>query len=257
MQNNTFSGGFVGRNLITLTSVPSTNDYLKEELSKSTPLTEGTVILAVHQTAGRGQMGAIWVSEPGQNLTFSLLLNPVSTAPSHQFAITIVVSLALIEFLQRLLPDHLVQVKWPNDIYVEGRKIAGILIENIISGRRWKHSIIGVGLNVNQTVFPEGIREKVTSMRLLTGEEYELTDLLAKLCAAIESNYEGMELSATPWLLGQYVKNLYRYNEEATYLIDGVPVRGKIVGVTVHGRLQLDFNGHVVDFGIREVEFSH
>lgn len=255
MQNNTFSGGFVGRNLLTLPSVPSTNDYLKEGLSNSTPFPEGTVIMAVHQTAGKGQQGATWESEPGQNLTFSLLLNPVSTAPSHQFAITVVVSLALVEFLEKLMPDHIVQVKWPNDIYVDGKKIAGILIENIISGRRWKHAIIGIGLNVNQISFPETIREKVTSMRLTTGKEFVLTELLAGLCAAIESNYEGMEQSATPWLLGQYVKKLYRYNEEATYLIDGVPVRGKITGVTMQGRLQLDFNGHVVDFGIKEVQF--
>lgn len=256
MQNNTFSGGFVGRNLIRLDSVPSTNDYLKERLSKSTPFPEGTVIMAVHQTAGKGQQGATWESEPGKNLTFSLLLNPVSTAPSHQFALTVVVSLALVEFLEKLLPGQQVQIKWPNDIYVGGRKIAGILIENSISGRRWKHAVIGIGLNVNQINFPAAFRKRVTSLQLLTGQEYHLDELLAGLCAAIETNYEGMELSATPWLLGQYVKKLYRYNEPATYLIDGVPVPGKIAGVTLQGRLQLDFNGHIVDFGIKEVEFG-
>ncbi len=256
MQNNTFSGGFVGRNLITLPSVPSTNDYLKERLSKSAPFPEGTVIMAVHQFAGKGQQGAIWESEAGKNLTFSLLLNPVSTAPGHQFALTVVVSLALVEFLEKLLPGHQVQIKWPNDIYVDGRKIAGILIENILSGRRWKHAIIGIGMNVNQTVFPEAISDRITSLRLLTGEEYVLTDLLTGICAAIESNYEGLELSATSWLLGQYVKKLYRYDQEAVYLLDGVPVSGKISGVTMQGRLQLDFNGHVVDFGIKEVQFT-
>src|SRR5690606_25093723 len=126
--------------------------YLKNELSKSTPLHEGTVIMAVDQYAGKGQQGTVWQSEPGKNLTFSLLLTPFFLSPKHQFRLTVAVSVALVRALATLLGER-VAIKWPNDLYVGDRKIGGMLIENILQGPRWKSAIIGIGLNVNQTVF--------------------------------------------------------------------------------------------------------
>lgn len=257
MQKNTFSGGFVGRNLITLPSITSTNDYLKEKLANSAPLPEGTVIMAVHQTQGKGQQGAQWFSEPGENLTFSLLLSPKSIQPVHQFALTVAISLALVECLTELLPQsHIVKIKWPNDIYVDGRKIAGILIENMLMGKHWKHAIIGIGLNVNQTKFPEFVREKATSLKMLTGEHFDLMEIFQHLCQRIEVNYEGLESAADAVLFGQYVNKLYRLNETTEFFIDGVKVNGKIVGVSPYGKLKVDFNNdHVVEFGIKEIAF--
>jgi BirA family biotin operon repressor/biotin-[acetyl-CoA-carboxylase] ligase len=257
LQKNTFSDGFVGRNLITLPTVASTNDYLKEKLANSAPLPEGTVIMAVHQTQGRGQQGAEWTSAPGENLTFSLLLDPKTIQPVHQFALTVSISLAMVECLEDLLPQsHTVKIKWPNDIYVDGRKIAGILIENILAGKHWKHAIIGIGLNVNQTEFPESVREKATSLKLITGQHYELMEIFQPLCHRIEENFEGLESAADPVLFGQYVNKLYRLNETAEFLIDGVKVNGKIVGVTPYGKLKVDFNNnHMVEFGIKEIAF--
>src|SRR5690606_30129759 len=114
LQSNTILGLFVGQNVITLPVVDSTNEYLKKELSKSTPFTEGTVIMAVHQAAGRGQKGSVWHSEDGKNLTFSILLTPSFLKPAHQFRLTVAISLAVAKWLTTLLQLP-IRIKWPND----------------------------------------------------------------------------------------------------------------------------------------------
>ncbi|MHB1178435.1 MAG: biotin--[acetyl-CoA-carboxylase] ligase, partial [Daejeonella sp.] len=116
MQNNTFSGLFVGQNLIKLKEVSSTNSFLKDALSKSTPLLEGTVIMADKQFAGRGQTNNVWMSEPGQNLTFSILLNPSFLQIDKQFELNKAISLALNDVLRNYTGDQAL-IKWPNDAY--------------------------------------------------------------------------------------------------------------------------------------------
>src|SRR5690606_4492328 len=107
-------------------------------------LAEGTVIMAVDQYAGKGQKGTSWQSEPGKNLTFSLLLTPAFLDPKNQFSLTVAMSLAVARWLESLLRAA-VTIKWPNDIYVSDRKIGGILIENILKGNIWKSAIVGIG----------------------------------------------------------------------------------------------------------------
>ena len=141
MQNNTFSGLFIGRNLITLKEVDSTNTFLKDALSKSTPLLDGSVIMADRQLAGRGQSGNSWISEAGKNLTFSVLLNPVFLAIERQFDLNMAVSLALNDFFNKY-KIQAATIKWPNDSYINNKKVAGILIENILQGNKIKHEAI-------------------------------------------------------------------------------------------------------------------
>lgn len=255
MQHNTFFGGFIGQNLITLATTPSTNDYLKKELAKSTPVPEGTVIMAVEQSAGKGQKGAVWVSERGMNLTCSILLKPTFLNPVDQFSLTVMVSLAIVDFLAPWTKGHEVSVKWPNDIYVGNRKIGGILIENVMQGRHWKYAILGIGLNINQTVFPNPFRHRATSLRLLTGDVPGPAELLPALCASIEKYYEALRRGEKEQQAHHYKQLLYRLDEEAAYLVDGVQVWGKIRGVGPQGRLLVDFGGHLTDFGIRDIVF--
>lgn len=254
MQSNTFSGLFEGQNVITLQRIPSTNEYLKKELSKSTPLAEGTVIMAVDQYAGKGQKGTSWQSEPGKNLTFSLLLTPAFLDPKNQFSLTVAMSLAVARWLESLLRAA-VTIKWPNDIYVSDRKIGGILIENILKGNIWKSAIVGIGINVNQTDFPDGIRERTTSVRQILHRDCQIPELLAELCTYIEREYFALKEGGYEAQLAQYTQHLYRIGELHPFLIDGVKVDGILIGVTETGRLQLDFNGHVVDFDIKEIAF--
>ena len=161
MQNNTFSTLFVGQNLIKLSSVDSTNNFLKSLVSNSEPLPEGTVIMADDQYAGRGQQNNIWKAEPGKNLTFSVLLKPTFLPLSQQFLLNMVVSTAINNALSHFLSDGL-SVKWPNDIYFRDQKIGGVLIENTIVGNDIKTAIIGIGINVNQQHFEAELTVKAT-----------------------------------------------------------------------------------------------
>ena len=131
MQNNTFSGLFVGHNLITLNEVDSTNTFLKDAVSKSTPLLDGTVIMAEKQFAGRGQAENSWQTEPGKNLTFSILLKPGFLSVDKQFELNKAISIALNDVLIKYIPDSAF-IKWPNDLYIRTKKIGGMLIENLL-----------------------------------------------------------------------------------------------------------------------------
>jgi len=254
LQSNTFSGLFDGRNVITLQRVPSTNEYLKDELSKSTPLREGTVIMAVEQYAGRGQQGTAWQSEPGKNLTFSVLLMPSFLDPKYQFRLTVAISIALAQWLELLLHTP-VTIKWPNDIYVGDRKIGGILIENILQGKVWKSAVVGIGINVNQTEFSPSIGAHTASVKQILHSDCELTELLTDLCGHIERSYRGLKSGIYDAQLAFYTQHLYRRGALHPFLVEGVRVSGVLSGVTESGRLQVDFNGHLVDFDIKEITF--
>jgi len=254
LQSNTFSGLFEGQNVITLQQIPSTNEYLKEALSKSTPLPEGTVIMAVDQHDGRGQKGTVWQSEPGKNLTFSLLLTPGFLDPKQQFVLTAAISLAVSRWLESLTNTD-IKIKWPNDIYVADRKIGGILIENILKGKTWKSAVVGIGINVNQTVFPADIRERTISVKQILHKDCQISSLLGDLCKHIEREYFALKAGRFDALLGDYKQRLYRLGELRPYLVDGINVSGVLRGITETGRLQIDFNGHLVDFDIKEIAF--
>ena len=137
--------------IIKLDATGSTNDYLRSILSAKT-LEDYTVVIAENQFAGRGQRGNSWVSEPGKNLTFSFLKRNLTLNPQNHFILNMGVSLALHDALSAIGVPGLT-IKWPNDIMSGNSKICGILIENLISGAQIRHSIIGIGLNVNQTNF--------------------------------------------------------------------------------------------------------
>lgn len=253
MQSNTFSGLFVGQKIITLKRVTSTNDFLKKELSKSTPLLEGTAIMAEEQYAGRGQAGNQWFAEPGKNLTFSVLLNPTFLKPEEQFGLNMVVSNAVCKVLQAILPAK-VSIKWPNDILVEGRKIGGILIENILQGSVFKHSIVGIGINVNQEMFPNEVKN-VTSIKQILQDTYSKQKLLYDICQSIGQQYAQLKANQMESLKAFYLCNLFAVEELRLFEVDGVRVKGRIVDVTPWGRLVLDFEGYRADFGFKEIAF--
>lgn len=252
MQSNTFSSFLNGQNFITLKSISSTNNYLKEELSKSTPFSEGTVIMAEEQFGGRGQSGNIWLSEPGKNLTFSILLKPSFLSPPQQFNINIAICVAIYEALYPLLGEELA-IKWPNDIYVGDRKLGGILIENILQGNEWKESIVGIGINVNQEDF-SGLKN-ACSIKELLHREYILTDLLYDLCKSIEKCYFQLKNQGIADLQLVYKKALYGLNKVRMFNLEGVSVEGKIIDVADNGQLIVDFNGHSARFNFKEIEF--
>ncbi len=210
--------------------------------------------MAVDQHDGRGQKGTVWQSEPGKNLTFSLLLMPAFLDPKQQFVLTAAISLAVVRWLEALTGVE-VKIKWPNDVYVGDRKIGGILIENILKGKTWKSAVVGIGINVNQTAFPAGIQRHTTSVKQILHRDCQVSDLLTDLCKYIEQEYVALKSGHLDRVLADYQQRLYRRGELHAYLVDGIDVSGVLRGVTGTGRLQIDFNGHLVDFDIKEIAF--
>lgn len=253
MQSNDFSEIIIGHNRIILERVASTNDYLKAELSKSKPFPEGTVIMAVEQYQGRGQVGTGWQSEKGKNLTASILLCPSFLSPSQQFDLNIVICLGIQQALSAILSES-VHIKWPNDIYVNNKKLGGILIENVLQGNSWKYAIIGIGLNVNQSEFPPGLTRASSLIKLLH-ESYSIEKLLSEICNHIDYHYSQLKLGMQPVQKRHYCKHLFGMNEKRMFKVDGVLVEGTIVDVDEIGQLVVDINGHLAKFGFKEIEY--
>lgn len=254
MQNNTFSTLFIGQNIIKLSSVDSTNNYLKVLLSKSEPLPDGTVIMAEEQYAGRGQQQNSWYAEPGQNLTFSLLLKPSFLALKNQFSLNMAISIALNTALLPLLGQG-VSIKWPNDIYYKDQKLGGILIENIISGQSFKSSIIGIGLNVNQQHFQPELKDRATSIYQILHKDVNLDELLAVICSQIESQYLKLKSNTNLLLRDEYLKRLYRFGCPSNFRHNGQVFEGSITGLTELGMLVIESGGKEQAYNFKEVEF--
>jgi len=253
LQNNTFSGLFVGHNLITLKDVDSTNTFLKDAVSKSTPLMDGTVIMADRQFAGRGQSANSWQSEAGKNLTFSILLNPSFLAVESQFDLNKAISIALNDVLRNHVGAG-VYIKWPNDIYINTKKVGGILIENIIQGTKIKHAIIGIGLNVNQVNFADNLNN-ATSLKQELHRDYHLMGLLGEICSSIEARYLQLKSGSLKKINEEYLNRLYLKGEIASFKFNGSIEKGKIIGITEIGQLVLETGGKIKYFNNKEIEF--
>jgi BirA family transcriptional regulator, biotin operon repressor / biotin---[acetyl-CoA-carboxylase] ligase len=252
LQNNTFSGLIVGQKIVVLKRIDSTNDYLKRELAKSTPFPEGTVIMAEEQYSGRGQVENKWLSPPGLNLTFSVLLMPQTISPENQFDLNIAVSLSVNDVLRHIVGRE-VKIKWPNDIYYREKKIGGILIENALFGRTWKSAIVGIGLNVNQTEFDPSLKH-VSSLRAIINAPLDKSVVLTQLCKALDKRYKDIDLEKDSQR-AEYAANLLGINEVRRFIIAGQEVWGIIKGVDDFGRLVLKVENELMTLSFKELSF--
>lgn len=208
--------------------------------------------MAENQYEGRGQLHNTWLSESGKNLTFSVLLSPGFLQIAQQFELNKAISLAVVDVLSPLLGPN-VRIKWPNDILVDNQKIAGILIENIVQGSRWKHAVIGIGLNVNQTDFPEGLN--ATSVRNILQRDCDLNQLLADLCRAIEVRYLALKSRKFERIHQEYLNCLYKFEDSCRFKIGEAQKNGRIIGVSNIGLVQIDFGDEIQEFGFKEIAF--
>ncbi len=245
---------FVGKVLYRFPSLDSTNRYAQELIAKSGPI-EGTAILTYHQTAGRGQIGSKWEGEPGKNIAFSLILYPRFLPGQRQFLLSQAVALAARELLADYL-DKAVKIKWPNDIYVDGGKMAGILIQNTLSGRHFAASVVGLGINVNQTVFPSGLPNP-TSLSLESGRTHDLDELVVDLCYRLEGRYLQLRRGEEAAIEAAYRQHLYRYGEKTVFRRPGGEVfSGSIAGVTQQGQLLIESAGQTQPFDLKTVAYQ-
>lgn len=245
---------FIGQSLLKLRTVDSTNKYA-QELLKTSPVHEGTIVSSDVQTNGRGQRGNEWKSESYKNLTISIVLYPSFLSADEHFYLNKAVTVGIQRFLKDKVFDD-VKIKWPNDVYVNDLKIGGVLIENTLKGRRIGSSVVGIGLNVNQEIF-HGSLLNPTSMKLETGQFFNLDFCLEELAGCIETAYLKIR-NNTKALDEEYLNTLYKLNEYENYLVENEKLQLKITGVDSYGKLiTKDQNGQSRSFDFKEIQFIH
>jgi BirA family biotin operon repressor/biotin-[acetyl-CoA-carboxylase] ligase len=222
-------------------------------LSKNNPC-EGTVITTENQVEGRGQIGSKWESEAGKNIILSIILRPNFLPAREQFLLNQAITLGVVNFIQYYITTG-VKIKWPNDIYVHKKKVAGILIQNQLSGSRIQSSVIGIGLNINQVVFLSDAPNP-TSFKLLTAHEFQIEQLIPELCRSIEQRYLQLKQGKHAILQNDYLKNLFQYQQTASYQKPNeTTFQGRIIGISPFGKLKIEHNQGIEFFDIKTVKF--
>jgi BirA family transcriptional regulator, biotin operon repressor / biotin---[acetyl-CoA-carboxylase] ligase len=237
--------------IIFFDSLESTNDYAKGLLEKEKPK-DFTIIHTLYQTKGRGQRGNNWMSGQGLNLTASWIYYPFNFKVTDFFFLNIWVALAVYDALAEILPNHhSIKIKWPNDIYVEDKKIAGILIENTIERDNIVSSVIGIGLNVNQNEFLS--LEKATSLQIILQKSLSIDQLLLALNTSLIAKVS--LLKNRKIMKDIYQKHLYQLHEIKKYATKHAEIEGQIIGVTDNGLLIVESEQAVLKFDLKEIRY--
>lgn len=240
-------------NIIELEETVSTNLYLRDRLLEE-KLSEYTIVSTNFQTSGRGQKGNSWSSNRGENLLFSILIFPNMIVANEQFIISQIVALSIRNVLSRITDG--VMVKWPNDIYCNEKKIAGILIENNLFGKTIESSIIGIGININQKIFTTDLINPV-SLFQITGKEFNRDSILEEILSEFGMLYDELKQNKRNKIESQYFENLYRLHGYHWYKdVNGI-FQAKIMNVLPSGYLVLRAIGESVDreYSFKEVQF--
>lgn len=237
--------------IIYFEKVDSTNEEA-EKLLFSRLLEEYTVIVTDFQLKGKGVGRNTWQSDPAMNILMSIVLHPEFLNPADQFMINKVVSLAVCECIAQFLPEKSIYIKWPNDIYVEDRKIAGILSKNIIMGHQFSSCIVGIGLNVNQITFDPDVPNPV-SLAQLTGSAVDRESVLGNLTDQIKTSYERLRSGNFGEIDQDYLSTLLNYNLSAIYESHGKRFEGIIRNVDPFGRLILETGGEIKKYDMKEI----
>ncbi len=234
----------IGQPFIKLAQVDSTNNYAMG-LAHEGLASHGLAVFAEHQSAGRGQRGKTWLTEPRQNITLSLILSPKQ--PYKPFLLSASTALACREFFESYAKSE-VYVKWPNDIYWRDRKAGGILIENVLSGKEPKWHIVGMGININQVNFPEGI-QKAVSLRQITGTHFDTENLARELCIFIDKRLNNQQENE---IIQEYNDHLLFKGTVRKLRQNGKTFEALIKGVNHSGELIIE---DTMERTIREVEW--
>lgn len=241
----------IGQPFIELTVVESTNIYAMDHLQANLAA-HGTAFFAHHQTAGKGQRGKSWSAEPGNNIALSVIVDSSFLSPSHQFPLSVMVALAVHDLFNKYTTDDTF-IKWPNDIYWRDRKAGGILIENLIKSGNLGGSVVGIGLNINQVVFPDTLKNPV-SLKQITGKNFDPVTLAKELCGCLEKRYHELRDGHFATMFAYYNQYLYKRGQQVRLKNNSAAFYCTIEGVSENGELVV--SGAAKErFGFGEVEW--
>lgn len=242
-------------NIIKLNAIDSTNSYLKQ-LAKETSLKDQTVVLTESQLSGRGQMGNGWVSKKSESLTFSVFKEFEGVMADRQFMISMAVSMGVFEALKDLnIPK--ISIKWPNDILSAKKKVCGILIENVLINNVIKYSVIGIGINVNETTFPN--LPQASSLKLETGVTFNLDEVLNLILKSIFKNLKNLSEKNISEMKKDYEKDLFGKDAISVFENpEGLHFNGIIKGVSEIGELLVETeNSSLKKFQLKELKLIY
>lgn len=252
MVDNSVSEFFRQKNIIFFKTLDSTQSYALELTSKSKPI-DKTAILTYNQSAGKGQLGAKWQTQADKNICMSIIGYPVKLKVGEQFLLSMTAALAVMRFLLQYTQKK-IQIKWPNDILLDNKKICGILINNSLQGMYITSSVTGMGVNINQTAFEDGL-PKASSLAIAEGKEFALDELSAELYQCYEYYYQWLNTGMHELLRSEYHANLFgigainRFEKK-----DGSVFSAEVKGVDIDGRLMLSIGNRIEKFDIREIK---
>ena len=253
MLSNPLNTIFIGQVLHQYDDLDSTNALAFEMASKSNPI-EGTAITTHYQSEGKGQIGSTWHSEPFMNLLTSIILTPRFLSLKDQFYLNIISSLAVCDVLEHYFINDLA-IKWPNDVYVGNQKIGGILVQSILEKASMKYAILGIGLNVNQTLWPAELPNPI-AMKMVDGNDIPLEEVRQLLYQKLEYRYLSLKRAKYKELLEEYLELLYKKDVFSNFDQDGKQFMGTIRGIDEEGRLVIEMpNGTFKNFRFRSIRF--
>ena len=241
---------FTGQQLVFVPECHSTNS-LASELATKSKLSDGSVVITAHQTAGRGQRGNRWETAEGMNLTFSILLKPAFLPVKNQFYLTVSTSLAVADFLKNQSVLE-VSIKWPNDVLVDKKKICGILIENVVQKETIQQSIVGIGLNIKQKNFTIAT---ATSLAVVKNQDFDLNEVLNSLLECFEKRFLQLRGGKLSELKKEYLENLFGLGEWRRFASHGTAFEGIIEDVEENGALVVNVNNERRNYYLKDISF--
>jgi BirA family transcriptional regulator, biotin operon repressor / biotin---[acetyl-CoA-carboxylase] ligase len=230
-----------------LDTVDSTNNYAMAKV-RAGMAKHGMAIFAMEQTAGKGQRGKSWQTQPGQNIALSLILNTDTLRTDQQFYLNMLVALGVNDFIKEHAGGE-TAIKWPNDLYWRDRKAGGILIETVFKGTAWKWTVAGIGINLNQTQFDKSLPNPV-SLSQTTGKTYDVIALAKQLYGFVMKRVEGVATIKADTIVQEYNSNLYKLNQTVKLKKANAIFKTTIRGVSLSGQL------HTEDTMERQFDFG-
>ncbi|WP_108807755.1 biotin--[acetyl-CoA-carboxylase] ligase [Aquimarina spinulae] len=241
--------------IIKVDAIDSTNTFLRD-LNREKHFIAPVCVIARKQLSGKGQMGTVWQSNPGENLTCSVFM-PIEGLPlTDQFYVSIATSLAVYDTLNRLVVPKL-SIKWPNDILSDKQKLCGILIENVVKNGSMIGAIIGIGININQIDFDN--LPQAGSLKQVLGQNLDIEEVLQSLLVQLEKRFSALCVSNFVHLKKEYETVLFRKNKPSTFLdVEGESFVGIIKTITNEGKLQVLIEDEIIsDFDLKEIKLLY
>ena len=246
----------IGYSFTELDEIDSTNNYAFDRLQANLAA-HGSAFFAHAQTAGKGQRGKVWETQPGSNIVLSVTLDMSFLSVGKQFLLSAAVALAVHDFYSKYAGDE-TKIKWPNDIYWRDRKAGGILIESsVMSGKpiigSWKWAVVGIGININQTKFSKHLVNPV-SLKQITGKSFDAVALAKELCVCLEQRYQQLKQGELKKIITEYNLQLYKLHQQVRLKKENAAFVCKVEGVNKNGQLLVS-GAAKENFSFGEVEW--